>query len=278
MDYLSARKRFATNLRSIRNDKGLTQERLAEQIDKTVEHVSFLERAERSPSFEVLVDLADALGVPVSAFVESDTESAISITSAFAVEPLSNPPPEPAAETPATKAQQLSDLERLNSALLGIEKMQELADEYGIHDILQDNGGKVLQVLILLGLRISPGREGNDAIDADGNEYELKTINRSLNKNAGITTHHHLNQYILKKYRTVSAWYIAIYEGVKLQEIYRVSTAALEPLFQQWEQKIVTSGTALNNPKIPLRFVRAGQQVYSNAVLEIQQILDLPNE
>jgi len=40
----------------------------------------------------------------------------------------------------------------------------------------QDNGGKVLQVLILLGLRISSGREGNDAIDAEDNEYELKQL------------------------------------------------------------------------------------------------------
>lgn len=277
MDHLSVRKNFAKNLRGIRNEKGLTQEHLAEQIDKTVEHISFLERAERSPSFEVLMDLADALSVPVSALVEDDIESATSIAATLAVEPLSGLPPEPAAETPATKAQQLSDLEKLNSALLGIEKMQELADEYGIHDILQDNGGKVLQVLILLGLRISPGREGNDAVDADGNEYELKTINRSLNKNAGITTHDHLNQDILKKYRAVAAWYIAIYEGVKLQEIYRVSTASLEPQFQQWEQKIITTGTALNNPKIPLRFVRAGDRVYPNTTSEIQQILELPD-
>lgn len=83
-------------------------------------------------------------------------------------------------------------------------------------DIFQDNGGKVLQVLILLGLKILPGREGNDAIDAEGNEYELKTIKRSLNKNAGVTTHHHLNRYILAKYRAVKAWYIAIYEGIEL--------------------------------------------------------------
>lgn len=275
MDYLSIRKRFAAKLRSLRNDKGLTQEQLAEQVDKTVEHISFLERAERSPSFEALIDLASALNVPIAALVENDTESAGDIAGMFAVEPFSAPLPDPAIETPAIKAQQTSDLERLNSALLGIEKMQELADEYGIHDILQDNGGKVLQVLILLGLRISPGREGNDAIDSEGNEYELKTINRSLNKNAGITTHHHLNQDILKKYRAVAAWYIAIYEGVKLKEIYKVSTLTLEPLFQQWEQKIIANGIALNNPKIPLRFVRAGEQVYSQSAIQIQQDMNL---
>ena len=276
MDYQTARKRFAAKIRVLRNEKGLTQEQLAEMVEKTVEHISFLERAERSPSFEALIDLANALGVPVAALIDSDHASALSIMNVVAVEPISAPPPDPIVETQAIKAQQASDLERLNLALAGIEKMQELADEYGIHDILQDNGGKVLQVLILLGLRISPGREGNDAVDADGNEYELKTINRLLNKNAGITTHHHLNQDILKKYRAVTAWYIAIYEGVKLQEIYRVPTITLEPLFQQWEQKIVANGTALNNPKIPLRFVRAGEQVYPNKPPEVQQTMHLP--
>jgi len=51
-----------------------------------------------------------------------------------------------------------SDLERLQSGLEAIQELQDLAHEYGIADIFQDNGGKVLQVLILLGLRISSGR------------------------------------------------------------------------------------------------------------------------
>ncbi|MCW3095241.1 MAG: Type site-specific deoxyribonuclease [Chthonomonadaceae bacterium] len=140
--------------------------------------------------------------------------------------------------------------------------MQRLADEYGISDILQDNGGKVLQVLILLGLKISPGREGNDAIDAEGKEYELKTVNLALNPRAGITTHHHLNHTIIQKYRSVQAWYVAIYSGIELKEIYRVLPADLEPLFQQWEQKIETTGKELNNPKIPMRLVRAAQRMY----------------
>lgn len=69
-----------------------------------------------------------------------------------------------------------SDLERLQSGLEAIQELQNLAHEYGIADIFQDNGVKVFQVLILLGLRISLGREGNDAIDAEDNEYELKKL------------------------------------------------------------------------------------------------------
>ena len=106
------------------------------------------------------------------------------------------------------------------------------------------------------------GGEGNDAIDADGNEYELKTVNLALNARAGITTHHHLNKDILDKYRQVRAWYIAIYSGIELQEIYRVTPADLEPTFTTWEEKIERTGQQLNNPKIPMRLVRQGERVY----------------
>ena len=98
------------------------------------------------------------------------------------------------------------DLERLERALAGCRELQDLATKYGIRDIFQDNGGKVLQSLILLGLRLAGGREGNDAVDTEGNEYELKTLNVSLGASRGVTTHHHLNLGILAKYRSVRAW------------------------------------------------------------------------
>ncbi|MEP6985902.1 MAG: type II site-specific deoxyribonuclease, partial [Chloroflexota bacterium] len=115
----------------------------------------------------------------------------------------------------------------------------------------------------LLGLRVASRREGNDASDDEGNEYELKTINRALAKNRGITTHHHLNKLILDKYRAVKAWYIAIYESIELVEIYRVEPLILEPLFQKWEHEIETRNIALNNPKIPMSYVLKGLKVYS---------------
>ncbi|MEX0908093.1 MAG: restriction endonuclease, partial [Gemmatimonadota bacterium] len=86
---------------------------------------------------------------------------------------------------------------------------EELANKHGIRDIFQDNGGKLLQVLLLTGLENLPGREGNDAIDpATGKEYELKSVN--LNKTRGFSTHHHLNPTILQKYRSVE-WIFATY-------------------------------------------------------------------
>lgn len=265
VDYQIARQRFGDRVRAARTEQGVTQEKLGELVDKSTEHISYLERGERSPSFEAILDIAQALGVPAASLMSVDELSDTALFGEDLVAPVTDALPEPAQETPSTARQRRSDLERLNAAFAGIHEMQQLADEYGINDILQDNGGKVLQVLILLGLRISPGREGNDAVDSAGNEYELKTVNRLLNKNAGITTHHHLNKDILRKYRAVTAWYIAIYEGVLLKEIYKLSPLELEILFEAWEKKIEAQGAALNNPKIPMRFVRRGERVYPDS-------------
>lgn len=79
-----------------------------------------------------------------------------------------------------------SDLQRLERALAACQDLPDLALKYGIGDIFQDNGGKVLQTLIVLGLKVVPGREGNDAVDEDGNEYELKTLNVSLGRGRGL--------------------------------------------------------------------------------------------
>src|SRR3954465_2092396 len=88
-----------------------------------------------------------------------------------------------------------------------IQEYQALAKKYNIADIFQDNGGKYVQLLILLGLRTSGSREGNDAFDKDGAEYEIKTVNVELTK--GFSTHHHMNPVIIAKYRKV-AWYFAV--------------------------------------------------------------------
>lgn len=178
MDYEAAQQRFARKLRDLRQEKGITQEQLAESISKTTEHISFLERGERSPSFEVILDLAEQLGVSVSYLMNIDQlEDNTELINTLIAAPVSPSLVKPVEEPITTESERQSNLDRLQSAFEGIQEMQQLANEYGITDIFQDNGGKVLQVLILLGLRISPGREGNDAIDAKGNEYELKTIN-----------------------------------------------------------------------------------------------------
>ena len=105
-----------------------------------------------------------------------------------------------------------------------VRAFQHLASKHGIGDVFQDNGGKILQVLLLTGLLIKPGREGNDARDAEGNEYELKSVNIQLTKS--FSTHHHMNPAIISKYRKVP-WIFAVYDGIELQAIYHLAAEQL---------------------------------------------------
>ena len=148
-----------------------------------------------------------------------------------------------------------------------IREYQNLASKHGIGDIFQDNGGKLLQTLLILNLTFIGRREGNDAKDEAGNEYELKTVNADLT--GSFSTHHHLNPTILQKYRGVQAWYFSIYRGIELVEIYRLTPEKLEvPFFAKWEDKWHASGGKdINNPKIPAKFVREnGDLVYRDPV------------
>ena len=154
------------------------------------------------------------------------------------------------------------DLARLEALFPWIRQYQQLASEHGIDDIFQDNGGKLLQVLLILGLHALPGREGNDATDETGAELELKTVN--FLKTSSFSTHHHLNPVIIAKYRKVD-WFFAIYEGIEIGGIYRMTPDLLEPYFSKWEKQWQeTAGKDINNPKIPVKFVREhGQLVYT---------------
>lgn len=178
------------------------------------------------------------------------------------IAPVEKSLPDVVAEPVSPEEKRKRDLERLNAAFVGIREAQKIATEYGVRDILQDNGGKVLQMAIILGLTISSRREGNDAYDAEGNEYELKTVNIALKRNPGVTTHHHLTVEILNKYRKVKAWYVGLYEGIELKEIYRLWPEELEVVFGKWENKIITEGVRINNPHIPMPVIKSGTRVY----------------
>jgi hypothetical protein len=154
-----------------------------------------------------------------------------------------------------------ADMAEMERLLPYIREYQALASKHGIGDIFQDNGGKLLQLLLVTGLRCIGSREGNDAVDAEGKEYELKSVNVLLTKS--FSTHHHMNPVILAKYRQVD-WLLAIYAGIELQEIYRMKPAMLEPYFSSWEKKWHDSGGRdINNPKIPVKFVvERGELIY----------------
>ena len=149
---------------------------------------------------------------------------------------------------------------RLESSWANLHELAELARELGINDIFQDNGAKTLQQLIYLNMKLLPGREGNDCVSASGTEWEMKSINLDTSA-SGFSTNHHTTREIIAKYRKVS-WTFAIYHGIHLDEIYVMTPVMLESLFQHWEHKLETM-SHLNNPKIPVKFVREnGVKVY----------------
>lgn len=146
--------------------------------------------------------------------------------------------------------QKIKILEKIWDSL---HDLSDLAKEHGIEDIFQDNGAKVLQQLIYLNMVILPGREGNDAVSASGLEWEMKSINLETSA-SGFSTNHHTTLDIIAKYRKVP-WTFAIYHGITLTEMYVMTPDMLEPIYQHWETKLQTM-SHLNNPKIPVKFVR----------------------
>ena len=222
----SSKKIVAQNVRSLRLERHLSQEKLAERSGLHRTYVGSIERSERNISLENIDRLAAALGV---ASVDLLSEK--------------------------IAGQTLDDQAVFESCIPALRRYQQLASKYGIGDIFQDNGGKLLQIILITGLKVLPGREGNDAVDATGKECELKSVNRSLTQS--FSTHHHLNPTIVSKYRQVD-WYFAVYEGIELIALYMLTAQKLEPYFSAWEKKWHESGGKdINNPKIPLKFVES---------------------
>lgn len=147
-----------------------------------------------------------------------------------------------------------------------LDGIEELASEYQIGDIAQDNNLKLLQTLVLFDFKNQPGREGSDAIDRYGHEWELKTVNIALTKS--FSTNHHTNHERIAVFRK-ERWMFSAYKGISLQEVYVVHPEKLERFFKKWEEDVQTRhnrgdiNAHLNNPKIPLKFVQeVGVKVY----------------
>lgn len=146
-----------------------------------------------------------------------------------------------------------ADFEKLRTLWPAIEANQALAAQHGIYDIFQDNGGKILQVLLLLDLKCLVPREGNDAVDKHGQEYEMKSVNIELTRS--FSTHHHMNPVIIAKYRKVP-WIFAIYRHITLESVYRMEADGMEHWYAKWEQKWHgDGGKEINNPKIPVTYI-----------------------
>lgn len=221
---------IAENVVTARKELGITQEELAfkAEIDRT--YIGYIENSKHNITLGMLIKIASALNLNINDLLRPKEAK--------------------------------TNIEKLNELFPYIRKYQKLAEESnGINDVFQDNGGKLLQVLLITGLKDIPGREGNDTVDREGNEYELKSVNIKLTKT--FSTHHHINPTIIAKYRKVD-WIFAVYEGIELIEIYKLTPENLEPYYDKWEKKWKADGDKdINNPKIPLKYVREnGKLIY----------------
>ena len=63
---------FGKRIKTLRKQKRMTQEQLAEASNISVDFLSLVERGKSGPSFEVLERLAGALGVPVKDLFDFD--------------------------------------------------------------------------------------------------------------------------------------------------------------------------------------------------------------
>jgi Restriction endonuclease PvuII len=58
-------------------------------------------------------------------------------------------------------------------------------------------------------------------------------------------------------HKTGVNWIFAVYEGIELIEIYKLTSLQLEPYYKKWVQKWHNDGKKdINNPKIPLLYVK----------------------
>ena len=67
---MDVRERLAKNLRSLRKERGLSQEAFADEACLHRTYVSDLERGGRNPTIVVIEKLASALGVKVSRLLD----------------------------------------------------------------------------------------------------------------------------------------------------------------------------------------------------------------
>jgi transcriptional regulator with XRE-family HTH domain len=61
---------FAANLRRLRTERGLTQERLAELADLHMTDIARIETQRRDPGVKVVAKIAQGLGVPASELMD----------------------------------------------------------------------------------------------------------------------------------------------------------------------------------------------------------------
>jgi Restriction endonuclease PvuII len=115
-------------------------------------------------------------------------------------------------------------------------KLQAEASQHNIHNVFDDGGYKELLILTLFNLK-KLSRIGDDAVDADGRQYEIKTVARvsatgKRKSHLSITTEHTLTIENLQRYRNVQLWIVAVFDQAQPEAIYEITPAALDPTFR----------------------------------------------
>lgn len=141
-------------------------------------------------------------------------------------------------------------------------ELQKYGTQKNIVSVFDDGGYRELLLATLFNLTLHKGRHGDDAADEMSNNYELKTVNLvdtsgRLRKNPGITTCHHVNFEILKRYREVHAWIVGIFFINEPVEIYEIPSAKLSDYFDKWDDRLKNESIShINNPKISFKDIR----------------------
>jgi len=66
---------FGASIRRLRENRGWTQEQLAEQAEMSVTYLGFIERGENVPTLTIILKLADAFGVNPGRLVDEVARS-----------------------------------------------------------------------------------------------------------------------------------------------------------------------------------------------------------
>ncbi|MFB4260942.1 hypothetical protein ACE106_17495 [Shouchella clausii] len=156
--------------------------------------------------------------------------------------------------------------------------LQDEATKNNIIHVFDDGGYRELLLTKMFGLQKIAGRHGDDGIDiGTGKQYELKTVNLidtkgKLRHKPGITTCHHVNHEIIKRYRAVSGFLIGIFYINDPARIYEVPPKALEHHFKKWESRLLNEENLkhINNPKIPfLDIINEGILHYQDEMYDV---------
>lgn len=167
-----------------------------------------------------------------------------------------------------------------------ITELLELAAKLQVHgtkneivSVFDDGGYRELLMGQLFDLQLHKGRHGDDATDDEGNNYELKTVNLvdtsgRLRKKPGVTTCHHVNQEIIRRYRGLHGWIIGVFFVNEPVEIYELDPQFVAAVLDGWEKRLNGEGiTHINNPKLKFDDLRKhGILHYKNDVLSAKYI------